>query len=434
MDIGQLLLQMIIILLLVQLFGHLCKRLGQQWVIGEILTGLVLGPSLLGAFWPGLQQHIFPASSMPVLDTLGQLGLILYMFTLGTRLEVSHLLHRGGSAIIISLNSILLPMLLGIDCGFFLYPAFGGPKATQLSFLLILGISMSITAFPVLARLLAETKLLATVVGTLALTSAATDDIVAWSLLACTTALIHAQGTGPILLIIGETVLFIGTMLLLVRPLLRLAVRRIHSKLFMGALVLVLMLTSAYITNLIGIHPVFGAFLLGVILPREATLQEQVRSADQINALLFLPLYFVYSGLRTQVGLLHTPVLILICLGLLFVAATGKIAGGTAGARLGGRVSWRDALSIGILLNTRGLVELIVLNIGLDLGVLSPTLFSMLVIMALVTTMMASPILALLNKFSRSTAHTPDPVTHTFANETEQKPQLAPTSNNTSVI
>ena len=174
MTIGPLLLQMIVILLVVQVFGYVCKRLGQQWVIGEILAGLALGPSLLGTLWPGLQHQLFPASSLPALDILGQLGLILYMFALGTRLEIQHLLHRGATATAISLNSIILPMLLGAICGFFLYPTLGGPKATLLSFLLILSISMSITAFPVLARLLAETKLLTTLVGTLALTSAAT--------------------------------------------------------------------------------------------------------------------------------------------------------------------------------------------------------------------------------------------------------------------
>lgn len=434
MTIGQLLLQMIVILITVQCLGQLCKRLGQQWVIGEILAGLALGPSLLGLLWPGLEQKLFPASSMPVLDLLGQMGLILYMFILGTRLEIHHLRHRGGSAIAISLNSIILPMLLGITCGFFLYPTLGGPKATLLSFLLILGISMSITAFPVLARLLAETKLLGTVVGTLALTSAATDDIVAWCLLACTIAIIHMQGTGPMLLIIGSTIVFILSMLLLIRPLLQLALRHIHSKTLRLGLVMILLLASAYMTNAIGIHPIFGAFLLGTILPREAILQEQVRSADQINSLLFLPLYFVYSGLHTRVGLINTPGLVLICLGLLAIAATGKIVGGMIGARWAGRTSWPDAWRVGILLNTRGLVELVILNIGLELGVLSPTLFSMLVIMALVTTMMASPILALLNRLTPNQEQVtlpPDASSVTLPGEPAQVPSFTATLDNT---
>ena len=229
-----------------------------------------------------------------------------------------------------------------------------------------------------LARLLTERNLLGTKIGTLALTCAAVDDIIAWCLLALVIAVVHARGVASALFTVGLTILFIGLMLVVVRPL--------------------LLLASA--TTAIGIHPVFGAFLMGIILPRTTLFIEQVRSIDRTISLLFLPLYFVFTGLRTHIGLISGPALWLICLLVLVLACAGKIFGGTFSLRLLGE-SWREALSLGVLMNTRGLVELIVLNIGLDLGVLSPTLFSMLVIMAIVTTMMASPLLALLGYRSK---------------------------------
>lgn len=229
--------------------------------------------------------------------------------------------------------------------------------------------------------------MLGTNTGTLALTCAAVGDVVAWCLLALVIAIIHAKGLAPVLFTVGLTVLFIGAMLGVLRPLLLLAEREIHSKPLLLALSIILLLLSAYITNAIGIHPVFGAFLTGIILPRRTLFIEQVRNIDQTNNLLLLPLYFVYSGLRTHIGLISSPALWLICFLVMMVACSGKISGGTISARLVGE-SRKDALTIGILLNTRGLVELIVLNIGLDLGILSLTLFAMLVITAVITTMM----------------------------------------------
>jgi Kef-type K+ transport system membrane component KefB len=237
--------------------------------------------------------------------------------------------------------------------------------------------------------------MLSTRVGTLALTCAAIGDALAWCLLAFVVAIIHAKGMTSALLTVGLTLLFIGFMFAVVRPLLSYADRRIPSKHVLVVVSLVLLLLSAYYTNAIGIHPVFGAFLMGVILPRKTTYIEQVRSLDQVNNVLFLPLFFVYSGLRTQIGLISAPSLWLICLLVLVVACSGKIFGCMLADRSMGE-TWKESFTLGILMNTRGLVELIVLNIGLDLGVLSPTLFAMLVIMALVTTMMASPLLPLL--------------------------------------
>ena len=392
---GQILLQLIVILIVVQVFGYLSVRIGQQWVIGEILAGLALGPSLLGAFFPGFKNFLFPASAMPTLQTLGEIGLVLYMFSLGTRLDTHLMLRQSRNAIVVSLSGIFLPLVSGAVLAYFLYPSLAGSKATLPSFMLLVGTAMAITAFPVLARLLAEKNMLGTKVGTLALTCAAIGDALAWCLLALVIAIIHAKGLTSALLTLGLTLLFIGIMFTVVRPLLAYADRRISSKRVLIALSLALLLLSAYFTNAIGIHPVFGAFLMGIILPRKTTYIEQVRSLDHVNNILFLPLFFVYSGLRTQIGLIGAPVLWLICLLVLVIACMGKILGSTLPIRWMGE-TWKESLTLGILMNTRGLVELIVLNIGLDLGVLSPTLFAMLVIMALVTTMMASPLLPLL--------------------------------------
>ncbi|BCL84232.1 cation/H(+) antiporter [Ktedonobacteria bacterium brp13] len=354
-----------------------------------------MGPSPLGVLLPGVKGFIFPTSALPTLQTLGDIGLVLYMFALGARLDTHLMMRQSRTAIITSISGIVLPLMLGATLAFFLFPGFAGTKASLLSFVLMIGTAMAITAFPVLARLLTEKNMLSTKIGTLALTCAAFDDVIAWCLLALVIAIIHATGLPSVVETVGLTLLFALSMLTIVRPLLAYADQRIRSELLRLALSIVVLLLAAYTTNAIGIHPIFGAFLTGISLPRKVHYVKLVRNIDQVNALLFLPLYFVYSGLRTQLGLINAPWLWLICLLILVTAIGGKIFGGTFAVRIMGQ-SWRDALSLGVLMNTRGLVELIILNIGLDLGVLSPTIFTMLVIMALVTTMMASPLLPLL--------------------------------------
>ena len=404
---GQILLQLIVILAVVQLCGFLCQLIGQQWVVGEILAGLALGPSLLGAVLPGLNKLIFPSAALPTLQTLGDIGLILYMFSLGARLDTHSMLAQSRKAIVTSLSGILFPLLLGGTLAYFLFPGFAGSHATQFSFLLMVGTAMAITAFPVLARLLVEKQMTATRIGMLALTCAAVDDVLAWCLLALVIAIIHATGLLSVIVTVGIVILFTLIMFTLVRPFLVWAERHLHSQQLLIVLTMLLLLLSAYITNALGIHPVFGAFLMGLILPRKAAFVAQIRSVDQVNTILFLPLFFVYSGLRTQVGLIHSPMLWLLCLFVLLVACIGKLTGGAVAARLMGE-PWKEAFTLGVLMNTRGLVELIVLNIGLDLGVLSPTLFAMLVIMALITTMMASPLLPLLGYKQRSSSFLKD--------------------------
>ncbi|HLG65634.1 MAG TPA: cation:proton antiporter [Ktedonosporobacter sp.] len=391
---GQILLQLIVILATVQLCGVLCQRIGQQWVVGEILAGLVLGPSLLGSVLPGLEATLFPANALPTLQTFGDVGLIIYMFSLGARLDTQAMLTQHRKAIIASLSSVLLPLLTGATLALFLYPDFAGNRATQFSFLLMVGTAMAITAFPVLARLLVEKQMTNTRVGTLALTCAAIGDVLAWCLLALVIAVIYARGLLSVVVTLACVILFILIMFALVRPLLIWAERRLQSQQLPIVMTMLLLLLSAYLTNAIGIHPVFGAFVMGLILPRKAAFVEQIRRVDLVNDTLFLPIFFAYSGLRTQIGLIHSPALLLLCLLVLLVACIGRLGGGALAALMM-RESWREALTFGILMNTRGLVELIVLNIGLDLGVLSPTLFAMLVIMAVVTTMMTSPLLLL---------------------------------------
>ncbi len=408
---GQILIQLIVILLAVQAFGYLCKFIGQPKVIGEILAGLALGPTLLGAILPRVEATVFPSGALPTLQTLGDIGLVLYMFSLGTHIDTHAMLKQGRKASVVSLSGVLLPLALGGLFAFFLYPEFAGPKANLVSFMLLVGTAMAITAFPVLARLLEDRSMLATKIGTLALICAAIDDVIGWCLLAIVIAFINATGAASVAITIAFLGLFVGVMLGVVRPLLFFADRRLKSKPALMVLTAVLLLLSAYATNAMGIHPVFGAFMMGIILPRRAVFIELVQSIDQVNYLLFLPLYFVYNGLRTHIGLIDSPALWLLCALVLIVACLGKILGGSISLKVLGE-SWKESFTLGTLMNTRGLVELIVLNIGLNLGVISPTFFAMLVIMAVVTTMMAPPLLYLLgyrkNAPGKEAAETPE--------------------------
>jgi Kef-type K+ transport system membrane component KefB len=315
------------------------------------------------------------------------------MFSLGARVDIGLMLRQSHKAIIVSFSGILLPLALGAGLAFSLYPRFAGPHATLLPFVLLVATAMAITAFPVLARLLAEKNMLDTRVGVLALTCAAVGDVVAWCLLALVVALTQADGrASSAVMTVGLTVLFASFMVAVVRPLLAYAADHIPSNRLFISLSIILLLASAAVTSAIGIHPVFGAFLMGLILPRRAVVNEHISSVDQANNGLFLPLYFVSSGLNTQIGLIHGLSLWLLCLLVLAIACFGKLVGSALATRWLGD-TWREALTLGVLMNTRGLVELIVLNIGLQTGVLSPTLFAMLVIMAVVTTGMASPLL-----------------------------------------
>lgn len=385
-----------------RLLGVVLRPLGQPLVIAEVLAGIALGPSLLGVISPNTLTMFFPSSSLGTLGLVSQLGLVFFMFLIGLELEPALLRGLGKSALAISNTSIALPFALGAGMAAWLAPALSTPTVPLASFVLFLGVAMSITAFPVLARILSERGLIHTPVGALAITCAAIDDVTAWCLLALISAVVRATGLAGAAFTGLLAGLYCTAMWFVARPLLaRLVLQRTDRRGIsqrMVAFTVVLLLLSAMATEAIGIHALFGAFFLGVIIPREHGLAHGLRERlEDLVVVLLMPLFFAYSGLRTQIGLLDSPGAWATCGLLTLVAVVGKFGGATVAARLTGQ-RWKDAMSVGVLMNTRGLMELVVLNIGLDLGVISPTVFTMMVLMALVTTMMTSPLVALLQR------------------------------------
>ncbi|WP_395091107.1 cation:proton antiporter [Armatimonas sp.] len=382
--------------------GKLVGFLGQPPVIGEVLAGIVLGPSLLGARLSGM---LLPATATPLLGILAQLGILLYMFTVGLELSGGSLRQQVKTLAVTSLASLLVPFLLGMALTPVLFIRFAHKEASLTSFSLFMGISLSVTAFPVLARILTDRQMFQTPLGTLALACAAIGDVIAWCLLAIVVGVAKAQ-VGVGVTIVWGTLGYLAAMLLIVRPLARRLMRHWGDEPLTparGALVLVAVLLSALATEEIGIHAVFGAFLLGAILPHQSTLaQTLIRQLQPVVSTLLLPAFFALTGMRTRIDFLSEGSAWLICAGIILVATLGKV-GGTFFAARGTGVGARDALVLGALMNTRGLMELIVLNIGLDLHVISPTLFAMMVVMALVTTMMTAPALLWLLPDSRKT-------------------------------
>jgi Kef-type K+ transport system membrane component KefB len=396
------LLQIIIILLVSRIFGWLCRLIRQPSVIGEIIAGIVLGPSLTGLFFPEFFNALFPASSLGNLSLLSQIGLILFMFIVGTELDFSHLKNNISGALVISHASIVVPYGLGMGLALLLYSAFAPGTVSFLSFSLFLGISMSITAFPVLARIVQETGISRTRLGTMVITCAAIDDVTAWSLLAMVIAIVKAGSLISSLYTILLSVLYVLVMFKVVRPFLARIGDMYPSRENLSkpvvALFFLVVLISSLVTEMIGIHAIFGGFMAGVIMPTNEKFRNTlVEKVEDVSLVLFLPLFFVYTGLRTEIGLLNEPSLWGITLLIIATATAGKFLGGALSARFTGQ-GWRDSLMIGTLMNTRGLVELVVLNIGFDLGILDARIFAMLVIMALVTTFMTGPVLELIGK------------------------------------
>lgn len=399
---AMLLLQIISILIVSRLFGHFFAKMGQPTVIGEILAGIVLGPSLLGKFFPDAFNFLFAADSLGNLYILSQVGLILFMFTIGMELNLRDLKGRLSETYVISHASIMFPFFLGMVLAYFVYAEFAAGHTDFVSFALFIGIAMSITAFPVLARIIQEKGHTKTHLGTLALASAAIDDVTAWCMLAAIIAIAKTGSISGALYTIVLSVLYVAVMLFLVRPFMK-RIGEIYrnsevvNKSIVAFLFLILIL-SALATQLIGIHALFGAFLAGVIMPPLPSFRKLIiDKVEDVSVTLLLPLFFVFTGLRSEIGLLNTPYLWGICAIFILVAILGKFGGSAFTARLFGE-SWRDSLSIGILMNTRGLMELIVLNIGYEMGILPPTIFVMLVIMALVTTFMTTPLMSLIDK------------------------------------
>ena len=379
-----------------RLLSKAFARFQQPPVIGEVLAGILLGPSLLGRVSPELAAYVLPASVAPYLGIIAQFGVILYMFLVGLELNAGLLRQRAHATVAISHASIVAPFLLGALLALVLYPRLSTSDVKFTSFALFLGVAMSVTAFPVLARILTDRKMTKTELGVIALSCAATDDVTAWCLLAFVVGVAQAQVGGAVLVILGALA-YIAVMFLLVRPVLkRLADRFAQTHLTPGvaALVFVGVLVSAMITEWIGVHAIFGAFLLGAVIPHESAIaREFTHKLEDLVTILLLPAFFAFTGMRTQIGLVSGWESWLLVIAIILVATLGKFGGTVGAARLTG-LGWRDSAALGILMNTRGLMELVVLNIGLDMGVISPTLFAMLVIMAIVTTVATTPILS----------------------------------------
>ena len=398
-----LLIQIIAVLLMVRLFGYLFNYIGQPGVIGEIVAGIVLGPSVLGALFPDAFQFLFPPDSLTNLELLSQVGLILFMFVIGMELDFSVLKNKINETLVISHAGILVPFFLGILSSYWIYEEYASSQTPFLPFALFIGISMSITAFPVLARIIQERNMTKTPLGTLAIASAANDDVTAWCLLAVVIAISKAGSFASALYSVGLAVVYIAIMFLVVRPFLKkvgevYANQEAINKTFVAFILLILIISSC-ITEVIGIHALFGAFMAGVVMPSNIGFRKvMMEKVEDISLVFFLPLFFAFTGLRTEIGLINSLELWLVCLLLVTVAVAGKLGGCAVAARLVGE-SWKDSLTVGTLMNTRGLMELVALNIGYEMGVLPPSIFVILVIMALVTTFMTTPLLHLVERF-----------------------------------
>lgn len=381
--------------------GALFHYIHQPPVIGEVIGGILLGPSLLGQFAPSVKAYLLPATAAPFLGIIAQLGVIIYMFLVGLELDLKILRKSGHATLAISHSSILFPFILGAFYALHSYSRLAPPGVTFTTFSLFLGVSMSVTAFPVLARILTDKKIHKTPMGALALTCAAVDDATAWILLAFVVSIAQSK-IGGAFFTLALTIGFILAMFYVGRPLIAKVVPFLETfeRLTEGgmALIFVAILLSALATEFIGIHAIFGAFLLGAVSPHNSRIATELteRLQDMVRV-MFLPAFFAFTGLRTQIGLLDTQSDWIECGWIICIATLGKFGGTFVASRFSG-IGWRDSASLGVLMNTRGLVELIVLNIGLDLKIITPQLFARLVIMALVTTFLTTPLLSALTR------------------------------------
>ncbi|MFN8392038.1 MAG: cation:proton antiporter [Bdellovibrionota bacterium] len=397
-----LLIQVIVTILAARLVGFILKPIRQPNVIHEIIAGILLGPSLLGSVWPSAEAFLFPSSSLSELHMFSMLGLILFMFVVGMELDPKLLRNKGHTAVIVSHVSIVFPFLLGMLLALYLYGEFAPNGVSFLSFALFMGVAMSITAFPVLARIIQDAGLTKTPLGVLALTCAAADDVTAWCLLAFVVAIVKSASIASAVFTVIASIIFVACMLFFVRPTLQRlkdcwSPDRNVSRAFVTAALIVLAL-SALLGELIGIHALFGAFVAGVAIPTSGNVRAQLmEKLEDVSLLFLLPLFFAFTGLRTQLALVDSSHAWIVCAGIIVTASVGKIGGAVFAARIT-KLPWTESLALGVLMNTRGLMELVVLNIGYDLGILSPSIFSMLVLMALVTTFLTGPLLAALRR------------------------------------
>jgi Kef-type K+ transport system membrane component KefB len=400
---GILILQLIIIMVVARIMGYLFQMFGQPLVIGEIVAGLILGPSFLGSIAPQVSGFLFPEASIHILQQLSQLGLIFFMFIIGMELDTQSFRKSANKAFLISLASIVIPFISGVILAYYLYRDYSSHHIQFASFALFMGTTMCITAFPILARIVQERKLTRTPVGTMAITVAAIGDVVAWCILAVVIAIVKAGGLSHSFLTIGLSILYIFLMFKVVKPFMYRLGRVYSSRETMGkpivAFIFLLILISSLFTQAIGIHALFGAFMAGVVMPENLNFKRIfTEKIEDVSLVILLPLFFVSTGLRTEIGLINTGHLWLICLLIILTAIVGKFGGTLLASRYAG-LNWNHSLTLGVLMNAKGLMELIVLNIGYDLGILSPEVFAMLVLMALATTLLTGPGLNLIGLF-----------------------------------
>lgn len=401
--LSHLFIQLLVIIAASRLVGALFTKIGQPSVIGEMTAGILLGPSLFGWISPGAFQFVFPADSLGALKLFSQIGVCLFMFAVGMELNVKQVRNKAHTAVVVSHASIVFPSLLGVILAYFLFTSLAQPGTNFTAFALFMGISMSITAFPVLARILQERRMSQTHLGSTAITCAAVDDVTAWSALAFVVAIAGSTSLVGSALNLGLVVIFIIVMIWGVRLLLPrvIGMKELESpdpSRRTLAIIVLVVIAAALFTEAVGIHALFGAFLAGAIMPDTAGFRHKLGvRIENFSTVLLLPLFFAFTGLRTQIGLLNDFSGWMICLAIIAVATLGKLGGTAFTARFTG-MNWRDSLQLGALMNTRGLMELIALNIGYDLGILSPRIFAMLVIMALVTTAMTGPLLTLFGR------------------------------------
>jgi Kef-type K+ transport system membrane component KefB/nucleotide-binding universal stress UspA family protein len=404
-SLGTLLMQIVIIILIVRLVGFLFQKFGQPVVLGEILAGILLGPSVLGEISPKIMHFVFPSESLGNLNLLSHIGLILFMFVIGMELDWASIRKSARDAVLISYAGLVLPFILGVILSFFLFSYLVAKNESFLAFSLFLGTVMCITAFPVLARIVQEKQLTRDSVGKMAITIAAIGDVTAWCMLAVVIAFVKAGAATPALITIGLAALYVIIMLFVVRPFIQrvgaiYATRERISKPVV-ALVFLILIISSFLSEIIGIHALFGAFMAGVIMPDNINFKQIITEKIQDLALvLLLPLFFVETGLRTNIGLINSSLLWGLCLIIICVAFVGKF-GGTILASRFVRLNWQQSLTLGVLMNSKGLMELVVINIGYELEILSAELYSMLVFMTLVTTFMTGPGLNLVQYFYR---------------------------------
>ena len=400
------LLALVVVILTARAMGALFGWLRQPPVIGEVIAGILLGPSLLGRVAPEISSYVFRPEMLPSLGVLAQIGVTLFIFLVGMELDTDLIRERSPTAAIISVASMTTAFAMGEVLALWLYPRLSTRDVPFGLFALFLGVAMSVTAFPVLVRILTDRGIQRTGVGALAISCAGVDDVAAWCLLAFVSSMSSARLAGA-WWTLGLTLGYIAFVLAVVRPRVRDLMRRherrgVPTEVSLGLVVLA-MLMSALATEWIGIHALFGAFLLGATIPHDSRLARELgRKLRDFVVVLFLPAFFAFTGLRTQLDLVHGAGQWGLCLVIILVACLGKFGGTAAASRMIG-LDWRHSVALGALMNTRGLMELIVLNVGLDQGVISPALFSMMVVMAVVTTLAAAPALDLLGRWSLST-------------------------------